>query len=669
MEEEFINKKYQEYLKGLFNKYDKPLTKYNLDELYFINGLAPVQDASGKWGFINQFGEEIIPCAYKDVKPMSEGMIGVQNDKYRWGFIDLSGNVVIPYQYIDVKKFKEGMAGVLDCKSKWGFINKQGKLVIKNKFVGINSFHDGKAIAYPENDRIILIDKVGQQLKVIPTHGIFIESRDFEEELAAMSDSNYGTDAWGFIDNNAERVIPCRYPMAEDFSDGLSCVQSHDNFKNMHLYGFINKTGKEVIPCQYTGAKSYSEGLIPVRNVKLNWGFINSSSKKIIPFNYKDAGIFSNGLASVCNKNDQWGYIDNLGNVIIPFSYKQAEDFKDGIAPVQDMNGNWKLINKKNEEQIGKHLQDNLLLKANVNYTKSLLGYSFTDEYSSTLIKTKYLPLYNYKNFIILTNNNDLYIYDKSNQNYNLINSSYNPSKSLIATNNYLKLNDKEYIIYDNSIIDISGMNMNPAEQCLFLKDPNTKVLNLSEFTSELKKDENFYKKLILNQEKTSIEALDNAVKDSQLEKELGAKKAELATKKITEGLELFESLPTSNQSKFKIPSSLLFLVMDDGHKVIKNEFKDRLKYIDLSNINFSNVDIRGIDFTGCNIIYLDPQTVYNKDLSNTTFGGEYSPFGLTSDFNGVNTNNMNIGTMRDIVTRDYLNAEISKSPDKTNTR
>lgn len=104
---------------------------------------------------------------------------------------------------------------------------------------------------------------------------------------------------------------------------------------------------------------------------------------------------------------------------------------------------------------------------------------------------------------------------------------------------------------------------------------------------------------------------------------------------------------------------------MDDGHKIINPKIKNNLKYFDLSNIDFSNTDLRGIDFTGCNIKYIDPQTVYNKDLSNTTFRGVYLPFDITTDFNGVNKDNMIIDFLGDEITEAYLKDKISNSKEK----
>ncbi len=57
---------------------------------------------------------------------------------------------------------------------------------------------------------------------------------------------------------------------------------------------------------------------------------------------------------------------------------------------------------------------------------------------------------------------------------------------------------------------------------------------------------------------------------------------------------------------------------------------------LDLSGINFNNVDIRGMDFSGSNAI-IHPQLIYNKDMTNVNATGiEFSPFKPEDRFNGV---------------------------------
>lgn len=94
---------------------------------------------------------------------------------------------------------------------------------------------------------------------------------------------------------------------------------------------------------------------------------------------------------------------------------------------------------------------------------------------------------------------------------------------------------------------------------------------------------------------------------------------------------------------KYPVSKEVLFKTGDDGVIRIDERFIPVLKYIDLSGFGFENVDISGIDFSDCNVININPQKVFNKDLSNTIFIDDPKrpnnrfPFNASSNFEGVN--------------------------------
>ncbi|MDO4995796.1 MAG: hypothetical protein Q4E69_01325 [Bacilli bacterium] len=92
---------------------------------------------------------------------------------------------------------------------------------------------------------------------------------------------------------------------------------------------------------------------------------------------------------------------------------------------------------------------------------------------------------------------------------------------------------------------------------------------------------------------------------------------------------------------RVKISNDLLFKRVDD-HFEINEYYINDLKFIDLSNVDFKDVLVSGIDFTDTNINYFDPQKVYKKDLSYCRFGDidmkdNNIPFSHYTDFNEVN--------------------------------
>ena len=179
--------------------------------------LRPVKGLYGKWGFVNERGEEVIPFIYNDVGDFSEGVARVKLNK-KWGFIDKEGKRIIPCKYDDAGDFSEGLARICDDVNewgdpkyfKWGFIDKKGKEIISCIYEDVGDFSEGLA-------RVKLNKK------------------------------------WGFIDKTGEEVIPLIYRDVDDFSEGVARV------KYAGKWFFINEIGKEVIYTETISEKAEKE--------------------------------------------------------------------------------------------------------------------------------------------------------------------------------------------------------------------------------------------------------------------------------------------------------------------------------------------------------------------------------------------------------------------------
>lgn len=56
----------------------------------YSEGLAPVQAPSGKWGFINQHRQWVIPPRFDDAKEFHDGRAAAKQGG-KWGFINRQG--------------------------------------------------------------------------------------------------------------------------------------------------------------------------------------------------------------------------------------------------------------------------------------------------------------------------------------------------------------------------------------------------------------------------------------------------------------------------------------------------------------------------------------------------------------------------------------------------
>ena len=76
----------------------------------FQNGFAKVE-LDGKTGFINEDGEEVIPCKYDGAWNFSEGLVSVETEGL-WGFVNENGDEIVPCKYDMAFEFSEGLARV-----------------------------------------------------------------------------------------------------------------------------------------------------------------------------------------------------------------------------------------------------------------------------------------------------------------------------------------------------------------------------------------------------------------------------------------------------------------------------------------------------------------------------------------------------------------------------
>jgi len=286
-----------EYIK-LSDKYSTEYIKLS-DEFDVFAPVAPFEDGlipvrkSGKYGYINKEGNEVISCVYDYAGSFSEDLAVIKkNNKY--GVIDKEGNEVIPCAYDTLSNFSEGFAQftALDRADNWmGYVGRNG------------------------NEIIVISD--------------FLFSRNFSEGLALVcKDGKYG-----YIDKNGTEVIPLIYDGAKDFVEGLALVCKDGK------YVYIDKNGTEVIPFIYDSGYDFVDGRGTVKKDG-KWGYLDKNGDVQYTLGtYQLVMPLSNGLFLVGNGYDpktftmyKYGYIDENGSEVIPCEYDYISDFSDGIA-------------------------------------------------------------------------------------------------------------------------------------------------------------------------------------------------------------------------------------------------------------------------------------------------------------------------------------------------
>jgi len=346
------------------------ITPFIYDAIWnYSEGMAMVRvgsSMSGKYGFLDSEGFQIVPPVYDHVSDFSEGF-AVVGFNGRYGFVNKLGDEIIPKEFDDARSFSGGLAAV-KIEGMWGFINPSGELTIPAVYseVGYSGFSDGLT-AVRTGDMWGFIDTSGNEIVPPQYQGLLSGAPHnyyrFSEGLAAVSLGG----KWGYISTSGEVVINFRFnTWVGDFSEGLAAVPS-DNFKA----GFIDPTGQMVIAPIYDEVYDFSEGLAAVvfdsqwgiidkqgilmllpQYYRINqfqeglalvqkvggMGYINTSGAEVIPCVFDRAGRFNTGLAYVGIgkwQEQKYGYINLQGDVVIPLVFDEAGDFVDGKAPVK----------------------------------------------------------------------------------------------------------------------------------------------------------------------------------------------------------------------------------------------------------------------------------------------------------------------------------------------
>ena len=149
----------------------------------------------GKFGYIDQNGEMIIPPQFERALGFVEGLgrVGI-GDKH--GYIDETGSFVIPLKFDEAHPFSEGLAGAR-IGEKFGFIDKTGAFAIPPRFDNVEHYSEGIA--------------------------------------AVMVD-----DRWGYVDRKGDFIAEPRFHTCWPFSNGVAPVMGD------RKCGYIDRTGKPI---------------------------------------------------------------------------------------------------------------------------------------------------------------------------------------------------------------------------------------------------------------------------------------------------------------------------------------------------------------------------------------------------------------------------------------
>ncbi len=150
---------------------NKILSYESYDLRPFNQGLAPVKDWDGKWGFTDKSGNMVIPNNYYDFyvrglnttyQVFNNGIASVENTNYLWGGIDKTGNTIIPFEYEALRAFNEGLA-VAQKNGKFGVIDTNNNVVVPFEYDELSGYGSGRCVAIKDGSGFC-IDRYGNEI-------------------------------------------------------------------------------------------------------------------------------------------------------------------------------------------------------------------------------------------------------------------------------------------------------------------------------------------------------------------------------------------------------------------------------------------------------------------------------------------------------------------------
>lgn len=242
-------------------------------------GLLPVLDLKEEtslpgvkksFGYFDLEGRELIPPSFATARPFVGGraVVGQGEDHMeefcRLGVIDREGRMKLPCIFDYIEDYSENMTCVLietNHIKEYAYADAEGNMLTELRYQFATGFHDGRALVNLDSWNLGYIDKDFEFLKSpsgdILSHPI---RPSFEEETEDESPEARSERDRFYIEPFYEMHIPhTDYFERYRFSEGLAPVFDPDKG-----YGYMDGFGEIVIPCRFPSASPFRNGMAKV---------------------------------------------------------------------------------------------------------------------------------------------------------------------------------------------------------------------------------------------------------------------------------------------------------------------------------------------------------------------------------------------------------------------
>ena len=280
-------------------------------------------------GLVNQCGEEILPCQFKSIYPLSNGCFLVDEEGfwriYNGDTIDKvkKDDVVIRHTLnndfvsVTIRREKEsiillvrndGIVKPVDSIS--DFVGITSNVTLKGKWKPGESWFNGSYWQYEKKAYI-----PGEK-RLFTYNGYFLkETVDLSKAIIPAISFTGGV---GLLNNEFCPMSPFCYSAVSLVDDNNAIVKKGGKYDGK--YGLLGKDiesslFKEIIPCVYDNLKTSTSGYVKVCNGN-KWGVVNSKNETIVSIQYESIGDITDSKIIV-KKNSRIGACDLTGAEIV----------------------------------------------------------------------------------------------------------------------------------------------------------------------------------------------------------------------------------------------------------------------------------------------------------------------------------------------------------------
>ncbi|WP_163309255.1 WG repeat-containing protein [Dysgonomonas sp. 521] len=357
--------------------------------------IIPAQK-NGKWGYIDFYGNTVIPFTYEDARLFDSSYADVRLNG-KWGTIDKRGKTIVPCKYNNEPEWYNGMTATASD-NKWGVIDSTGREIvplqfdtiihtwyrINNLFVGKK---DDKYCAYYKDK--ILLPLEYENLTV-----------DYNCHIIACKNGKYGlVDSLGttlipFIYNDIDKwtykgiyYLKTEKNITEYYNINTGQKMNRNEYNELSSFGYgykvrsyddcdiyVNREGVNVFNKRFHTARSFFWDITMVTDFDLSrycidtlgnklfdlpegfylcnyynnrfaklankkeslYGIVNKEGEQILKNEFQKILGWDNNCFSVC-KDSLWGIYDNKGK-LISHLYSEIGGFGDGMHAVRKDN-------------------------------------------------------------------------------------------------------------------------------------------------------------------------------------------------------------------------------------------------------------------------------------------------------------------------------------------